>query len=268
LFEKMANNGYMGITVKREYGGAEAGYVSLAIVMEEIARECVSSTLYITSPNSLVGLPIQNFGTEEQKEKYLKPVVSGEKQGTFALTEPGAGSDASAQQAMAIRQGDYYIINGRKKFITAGPVADYAIVFAMTDKSKGLKGITAFIIDKDTEGYSSGKPERKMGIKGSPTSDIFLKNVKVHKAQILGKEGEGFTMAMKTLDSGRIGVSAQAVGIAQAAMDEAVKHVKNRVQFGKPLSKMQGIQFMLADMETKLNCARALVYDAAQKKMQ
>ncbi len=266
LFNKIAKNNYMGITIPKKYGGAGAGYVAMAIVMEELAKKCASTTLLITSPNSLLGLPILNFGTEEQKRKYLTPVVTGKIQGTFALTEPGACSDAASIKTTAAKDGDSYILNGRKTFITAATVADYAIVFAVTDTAKGLKGITAFFVESNTKGYSVGKKERKMGVTGSPTADIILDNVRVHKDNILGKESEGFIMAMKTLDSGRLIVAAQSLGIAQAAMDEAVKYVKEREQFGKSLSKFQGIQFMLADMETKINCVRALIYDVAQKK--
>ena len=220
----------------------------------------------MTSPNTLLGLPILNYGTEEQKEKYLVPVMKGEKEGTFALTEPSAGSDAATQNTIARKDGDYYIINGRKAFITAAPLCDFAVVFAATDVSLGARGITAFIIERDTPGYSVGQPERKMGVNGSPTADIILENVKVHKSQILGEEGKAFQMAMKTLDSGRLVVAAQCLGIAEAAMKEAVGYVRQRRQFGAALSEFQGIQFMLADMETKLCCARALIYDAAEKK--
>ena len=227
---------------------------------------CVSTTLHVTTPNTLLGIPLARYGTEEQKKKYLLPEMRGEKEGTFALTEPGAGSDAGAMKTTAVKDGDYYIINGRKTFITAAPVADFVVVFAVTDKSKGSHGITAFIVERDTPGFSTGKKERKMGVCGSPTSDVILNNCRVHKDQILGKEGEGFIMAMKTLDSGRLVVAAQCLGIAQGAMDEAVKYVKERQQFGRAIGKFQGIQFMLADMETKINCARALIYDTAQKK--
>lgn len=266
LYRKMAQNQYFGVTIPEEYGGCGAGYVAMAIVMEELARASVSATLYVTSPNTLLGLPILNYGTEEQKEKYLVPVMKGEKEGTFALTEPSAGSDAATQNTIARKDGDYYIINGRKAFITAAPLCDFAVVFAATDVSLGARGITAFIIERDTPGYSVGQPERKMGVNGSPTADIILENVKVHKSQILGEEGKAFQMAMKTLDSGRLVVAAQCLGIAEAAMKEAVGYVRQRRQFGAALSEFQGIQFMLADMETKLCCARALIYDAAEKK--
>lgn len=266
LYRKMAANQYFGVTIPRKYGGCEAGYVAMAIVMEELAKASVSATLYVTSPNTLLGLPILNYGTEEQKQNYLVPVMKGEKEGTFALTEPSAGSDAATQNTVAKRDGDYFIISGRKTFITAAPLCDFAVVFASTDPEKGVKGITAFIVDRDTPGYQAGPPERKMGVCGSPTSDIILDRVKVHKSQILGREGEAFKMAMQTLDSGRLVVAAQCLGIAEAAMEEAVNYVKQRRQFGKPLSKFQGLQFMLADMETKICCARALIYDTAEKK--
>lgn len=266
LYRKMAANQYFGVTIPRKYGGCEAGYVAMAIVMEELAKASVSATLYVTSPNTLLGLPILNYGTEEQKQNYLVPVMKGEKEGTFALTEPSAGSDAATQNTVAKRDGDYFIISGRKTFITAAPLCDFAVVFASTDPEKGVKGITAFIVDRDTPGYQAGPPERKMGVCGSPTSDIILDRVRVHKSQILGKEGEAFKMAMQTLDSGRLVVAAQCLGIAEAAMEEAVNYVKQRRQFGKPLSKFQGLQFILADMETKICCARALIYDTAEKK--
>lgn len=266
LYRKMAVNQYFGVTIPRKYGGCEAGYVAMAIVMEELAKASVSATLYVTSPNTLLGLPILNYGTEEQKQNYLVPVMKGEKEGTFALTEPSAGSDAATQNTVAKRDGDYFIISGRKTFITAAPLCDFAVVFASTDPEKGVKGITAFIVDRDTPGYQAGPPERKMGVCGSPTSDIILDRVRVHKSQILGKEGEAFKMAMQTLDSGRLVVAAQCLGIAEAAMEEAVNYVKQRRQFGKPLSKFQGLQFILADMETKICCARALIYDTAEKK--
>lgn len=266
LYRKMVENQYLGVTIPKKYGGCEAGYVAMAIVMEELSKVSVSATLYVTSPNTLLGLPILNYGTEEQKQKYLVPVMRGEKEGTFALTEPSAGSDAAAQNTTAVRDGDYYIINGRKSFITAAPLCDFAVIFASTDREKGIRGVTAFIVERNTPGYSVSAPERKMGVCGSPTADIILENVRVHKDQILGEEGNAFLMAMKTLDSGRLVVAAQCLGIAEAAMEEAVKYVKQRIQFGRPLSEFQGIQFILADLEAKICCARALIYDTAEKK--
>ncbi|CEK39517.1 putative isocaproyl-CoA dehydrogenase AcdB [Paraclostridium sordellii] len=266
LLDKMAQTKYTSVTIPQEYGGAGADYVSYAIIMEELSRRCASTGTYATAAASLVSLPILNYGTEEQKQKYLRGIASGEMIGAFGLTEPGAGSDASAQQTTAELDGDYYILNGRKTFITNAPICDFAIVIAVTDRSKGLKGTTAFIVESNLEGFSHGAHEDKMGIRGTQTSDLIFENVKVPKENLLGKEGIGFKIAMKTLDAGRIGVAAQALGVAQGALDEAIKYTKERVQFGKTLSKFQNTQFTLADMETKVNAARWLVYDAAQKK--
>ncbi|MDU7965963.1 MAG: putative isocaproyl-CoA dehydrogenase AcdB [Paeniclostridium sordellii] len=266
LLDKMAQTKYTSVTIPQEYGGAGADYVSYAIIMEELSRRCASTGTYATAAASLVSLPILNYGTEEQKQKYLRGIASGEMIGAFGLTEPGAGSDASAQQTTAELDGDYYILNGRKTFITNAPICDFAIVIAVTDRSKGLKGTTAFIVESNWDGFSHGAHEDKMGIRGTQTSDLIFENVKVPKENLLGKEGIGFKIAMKTLDAGRIGVAAQALGVAQGALDEAIKYTKERVQFGKTLSKFQNTQFTLADMETKVNAARWLVYDAAQKK--
>lgn len=266
LLDKMAKAKYTSVTVPEEYGGAGADYVSYAMIMEEISKRCASTGTYVTASASLVALPILNNGTEEQKQKYLKGLSSGEMIGAFGLTEPGAGSDASAQQTTAELNGDHYILNGRKTFITNGPLCDFAIVIAVTDRSKGLKGTSAFIVERKWEGFSVGAHEDKMGIRGTQTSDLIFENVKVPKENLLGKEGIGFKIAMQTLDVGRIGVAAQALGIAQGALDEAIKYTKERVQFGKPISKLQNTQFTLADMETKVNAARLLVYDAAEKK--
>ncbi|GAA0228709.1 putative isocaproyl-CoA dehydrogenase AcdB [Metaclostridioides mangenotii] len=266
LLDKMAQAKYTSCTVPEEYGGAGAGYVSYAIIMEELSRRCASTGTYATAAASLVSLPILNFGNEEQKQKYLRGIASGEMIGAFGLTEPGAGSDASAQQTTAELDGDHYILNGRKTFITNAPICDVAIVIAVTDRSKGLKGTTAFIVESKWEGFSCGAHEDKMGIRGTQTSDLIFENVRVPKENLLGKEGIGFKIAMNTLDAGRIGVAAQALGVAQGALDEAIKYTKERVQFGKTLSKFQNTQFTLADMETKVNAARGLVYDAAQKK--
>ena len=266
LLDKMAQTKYTSVTIPQEYGGAGADYVSYAIIMEELSRRCASTGTYATAAASLVSLPILNYGTEEQKQKYLRGIASGEMIGAFGLTEPGAGSDASAQQTTAELDGDYYILNGRKTFITNAPICDFAIVIAVTDRSKGLKGTTAFIVESNWEGFSHGAHEDKMGIRGTQTSDLIFENVKVPKENLLGKEGIGFKIAMKTLDAGRIGVAAQALGVAQGALDEAIKYTKERVQFGKTLSKFQNTQFTLADMETNVNAARWLVYDAAQKK--
>ncbi|KKY02202.1 MULTISPECIES: putative isocaproyl-CoA dehydrogenase AcdB [Paraclostridium] len=266
LLDKMAKAKYTSVAIPEQYGGAGADYVSYAIIMEELSRRCASTGTYATASASLASLPILSNGTEEQKQKYLRGLASGEMIGAFGLTEPGAGSDASAQQTTAELDGDHYILNGRKTFITNGPICDFAIVIAVTDRSKGLKGTSAFIVESKWEGFSVGAHEDKMGIRGTQTSDLIFENVKVPKENLLGKEGIGFKIAMQTLDAGRIGVAAQALGVAQGALDEAIKYTKERVQFGKPISKFQNTQFTLADMETKVNAARWLVYDAAEKK--
>ncbi len=266
VLDKMAKAQFYGITMPKEYGGAEADYRSYAIIMEEISRKSGVASIYMSSPNSLMGTPFLIAGTEEQRQKYLVPMISGEKSFSFGLTEPGAGSDAGAVQTTAVKDGDYYVLNGRKTFITGAPMADYTVVFAKTDMSKGTRGITTFVVDMTLPGVSTGKPEDKMGMIGCPTSDVILENVRVHKSDMLGNLNEGFSTAMQTLDVGRLGVAAQAVGIAQGAMDEAIKYAKERKQFGRPIGKFQGIQFMLAEMETKLNAARLLVYNAAYKK--
>lgn len=266
LIDKLGHYKYLSTIIPKEYGGAGGDYVSYAIVMEEISRKCASTGTVVTAGSSLVALPILNYGTEEQKQKYLIPLAKGKKIGAFGLTEPGAGSDAAAQQTVAVLEGDHYILNGRKTFITNAPICDFAIVIAMTDKSKGLRGTSAFIVESNWEGFSTGAHEDKMGIRGTQTSDLIFENVKVPKENLIGKEGIGFKIAMNTLEAGRIGVAAQAVGVAQSALDEAIKYTKERVQFGKTLSKFQNTQFEIADMETKVNAARLLVYDAAQKK--
>lgn len=266
IIKKMAKANFFGIKMPKKYGGAEADFRSYVIIMEEIARKSGVASIYLSSPNSLMGTPFLISGTEEQKQKYLVPMISGEKMFSFGLTEPGAGSDAGSLETTAIEDGDYYILNGRKTFITGAPFADYVVIFAKTDMTKGTRGITSFVVDTKLEGVSMGKPEKKMGMIGCATSDVILENVRVHKSDILGNINKGFTTAMKTLDIGRIGVAAQALGIAQAAMDEAIKYTKERKQFGKSISNFQGIQFMLAEMETKLNAARLLTYNAAYKK--
>lgn len=266
IIAKMAKANFFGIKMPKKYGGAEGDFRSYVIVMEEIARKSGVASIYVSSPNSLMGTPFLMVGTEEQKQKYLVPMISGEKMFSFGLTEPGAGSDAGSLQTTAVEDGDSYILNGRKAFITAAPMADYVVIFAKTDMAKGTRGITSFVVDTKLAGVSMGKPEKKMGMIGCPTSDVILENVRVNKADILGNVNEGFITAMKTLDIGRIGVAAQAIGIAQAAMDEAVKYAKDRKQFKQRICDFQGIQFMLADMETKLNAARLLVYNAANKK--
>lgn len=266
IMEKLARYQFISPIIPKEYGGAGADYVSYAIIMEEISKRCASTGTFITAGASLVALPLLNFGTEIQKQKYLKPLALGEKIGCFGLTEPGAGSDAASGTTTARLEGDHYVLNGRKCFITNAPIADFAIISAMTDRTKGVKGISVFIVDANTEGWSVGAHENKMGIRGTITSDIVLDNVKVPKENLLDIEGKGFKIMMNTLDYGRIGVAAQALGIAQGALDEAIKYVKERKQFGKPLSKFQNTQFKIAELATKVQAARLLVYDAAKIK--
>ena len=263
ILDKMAKAGFFGIKVPKQYGGQGGDARSYVIVMEEIARVSGVASIYVSSPTSLSGGPFLLSGNAEQKEKYLRPVVTGEKKVCFALTEPGAGSDAGGMQTTAVKDGDYYVLNGRKTFITMAPLADWAVVYAKTDMSMGTKGISAFIVDMKQEGVSCGKPEKKMGVVGCATSDIILENVRVHKDNLLGQEGKGFINAMKTLDTGRMGVAAQSIGVAQGCLDEAIKYAKERKQFGRPIAKFQAIAFMLAEMATKLEAAKNLVYKTA-----
>lgn len=263
ILDKMAKAGFFGIKVPKQYGGQGGDARSYVIVMEEIARVSGVASIYVSSPNSLSGGPFLLSGNAEQKEKYLRPVVTGEKKVCFALTEPGAGSDAGGMQTTAVKDGDYYVLNGRKTFITMAPLADWAVVYAKTDMSMGTKGISAFIVDMKQEGVSCGKPEKKMGVVGCATSDIILENVRVHKDNLLGQKGKGFINAMKTLDTGRMGVAAQSIGVAQGCLDEAIKYAKERKQFGRPIAKFQAIAFMLAEMATKLEAAKNLVYKTA-----
>ncbi len=264
--KKMAEIGMMGIPFPKEIGGAGGDYLTYIMAVEELAKVCATTSIILSAHTSLCCWPIFNFGTQQQKEKYLRPLLKGEMIGAFALTEPNAGSDAGNQQTTAKLVGDYYILNGSKIFITNGGVADVFIVFAMTDKSKGTKGISAFIVEKSFEGFKIGKPEKKMGIRGSSTTELIFEDCKVPKENLLGSEGMGFKIALQTLDGGRIGVGAQALGIAEGAIDEVLRYVKERKQFGKSIGSFQGIQWYIADMITKTRAAKLLVYDAAIKK--
>ncbi len=266
ILEKMANAGFFGVKIPKELGGSGADHRSYVIVVEEIARVSGVASVYVSSPNSLSGGPLLLEGTDEQKDKYLKPILTGEKKLCFALTEPGAGSDASGMTTTAVKDGDYYVLNGRKTFITMAPLSDYAIIYAKTDMSKGTRGISGFIVDMKLPGVSCGKPEKKMGLIGCATSDIILENVRIHKSDLLGQEGTGFINAMKTLDVGRIGVAAQSIGVAQGALDEAIRYSKDRKQFGRRIADFQAISFMIADMATKLEAAKLLTYQAAYLK--
>ncbi|MCM1040931.1 MAG: acyl-CoA dehydrogenase [Bacteroides sp.] len=263
---KMAKLGLLGIPVPVEYGGAGSTNQMYSMCVEELSRACATTGIVVSAHTSLCCAPIMEHGTEEQKKKYLPKLASGEWLGAFGLTEPGAGTDAACQQTMAVEDGDSYILNGTKIFITNANYAHVFIVFAMTDKSQGVKGITAFIVTRDMPGFSIGKKELKMGIRGSATAELIFENVRVPKENILGKVGGGFKVAMMTLDGGRIGVASQALGIAQGAMDETVKYTKERKQFGKSLAKFQNTQFQMADLETKVQAARLLVRSAAYKK--
>jgi alkylation response protein AidB-like acyl-CoA dehydrogenase len=268
LYDAMGELGLTGICFPEEYGGAGGDYLSYILAVEEIS--CADDSLGVTLATSvsLCQWPIYAYGTEEQKQTYLVPLVEGRKLGAFGLTEPNAGTDAAGQQTVAILDGDYYILNGSKIFITNGGEAETYIIFAMTDKAKGVKGISAFILEKGMEGFTFGKKERKLGIRASQTMELVFQDVKVPRKNLLGKEGEGFKIAMSTLDGGRIGISAQALGIAQAAFDHAVKYAKERMQFGKPIAANQAIAFMLADLATQIDAARLLTYRAAYAKDQ
>ena len=264
--KKMQKYGFMGIPFAKEFGGQGCDSLTYAICVEELSRVCGTTGVIVSAHTSLGAEPINKFGTPEQKEKYLIPLAKGEKLGAFGLTEPGAGTDAAGQQTKAVLEGNHYVLNGSKIFITNGGQADIYIIFAMTDKSKGTKGISAFIVEKDFPGFSIGTKEKKMGIRGSSTTELIFENCIVPKENLLGQEGKGFGIAMTTLDGGRIGIAAQALGLAQGAFDETVAYVKERKQFGRSIAKFQNTQFQLADMKTKIEAARLLVYNAAKAK--
>ncbi|MDR0827724.1 MAG: acyl-CoA dehydrogenase [Desulfovibrio sp.] len=264
---RMAELGLFGLTTTEEYEGSNGeDYLAYILAVEELSRVCATHGVILSAQVSLGVFPISQYGTPEQKKKYLPDLATGRKLGAFCLTEAGAGTDASAQKTVAVADGDNYILDGTKVFITNGGVAETFIVFAMTDKSKGTKGISAFIVEKGFQGFAVGRLEDKMGICASSTTEIILKGCVVPKANLLGKEGDGFKIAMGTLDGGRIGIGAQALGIAQGALDAAVVYAKERVQFGKPISANQGIQWMLADMAARTEAARQVVYHAAATK--
>ncbi|MBQ3438047.1 MAG: acyl-CoA dehydrogenase family protein [Fusobacterium sp.] len=266
-FNKMVKYGMTGIGIPKEYGGSGGDDVIKCIVVEEIAKKC-AATAAILSIHGVFGQAILKYGSEEQKKFYLSEVSSGGKHGAFALTEPNAGSDAGSAKTRATKDGDDYIINGAKCFITGGAHADYTLVFALTDPSKGLKGLSAIIVPKGTEGFSVGKKEDKMGIRASETSELFFDNCRVPRKNLVGREGDGFKIAMVTLDGARIGIAAQALGIAEGALEESVKYMKERVQFGKTISHLQGLQWYIAEMATRTECAKWMVYRAASLKTQ
>jgi len=262
-FKELGELGLLGIPVPTEYGGAGGDYRSYVVALEEVARACGSTALSYMAHLSLGTMPIFWFGTEEQKKKYLPKLASGEWLGCWALTEPGTGSDAAAQQTTAVLDGDHWVLNGRKQFITNASVAETSIIMAMTDRSLGSKGISAFIVEKDTPGYSISKVERKLGTRGSPTCSVTLEDCRVPQSNLLGKVGDGYKQALMTLEGGRLGGSGLIIGIAQAAFDAAHTYARQREAFGQPISKFQFIQGYLADMATQLSAARCLTYHAA-----
>ncbi|MCR4724928.1 MAG: acyl-CoA dehydrogenase [Clostridia bacterium] len=264
--DKLFDLGVMGICVPKEYGGAGADPLASAICIEELSKQCASTGDIVATHNGLCCDPIMANGTEAQKAKYLPMLTTGRKVGAFCLTEPNAGSDASKGTTVAKLEGDHYVLNGSKVFITNGYVAEVFVVFAMTDKTKGTRGISAFIVESSFPGFSVGKHEQKMGLHGSPTAEIVFQDCIVPKENLLGQEGKGFKIAMQTLDGGRIGIAAQALGIAEGATEEAKAYVKTREQFGRPISKFQNTQFVLADMELASEAGRLLTYQAAMRK--
>lgn len=264
--KKMARYGFFGIPFPKEYGGQDADYLAYAMAVEELSKKCATTGVIVSAHTSLCCAPIYENGTEEQKKKYLPDLLAGKKFGAFGLTEPGAGTDASGQRTTAVLDGDEYVLNGSKIFITNAGFADVFIVIAMTDRSKGNHGISAFIVERGTPGFSVGEPEDKMGIRGSSTCELIFEDCRIPKENLLGREGKGFAIAMKTLDGGRIGIASQALGIAEGAIDETVKYTTERKQFGRRISQFQNTQFELADMKTTAEAAQLLVYRAADAK--
>lgn len=264
--KKMQELGFMGIPFAEEYGGQGSDTLTYVLAVEELSKVCATTGVIVSAHTSLCADAINKFGSEEQKQKYLTPLASGETLGAFALTEPDAGTDAAGQKTVAVKDGDDYILNGSKIFITNGKYADTYIVFAMTDKAQGTRGISAFIVEKGMPGFDFGTIEDKMGIKGSSTAELIFQDVRVPKENLIGQEGHGFKIAMQTLDGGRIGIAAQALGIAEGALNKAIKYVKERQQFGRPIAKFQNTQFKLAEMAIDIEAARNLVYKAAALK--
>ncbi len=267
---KMAKNGFLGIPIPKEYGGQGCDPLTYVMCVEELSKVCGTTGVIVSAHTSLCCDPIMTFGTEEQKQKYLVPLAKGEKLGAFGLTEPGAGTDAQGQQTKAVLEGDEYVINGSKIFITNGKEADVYVIFAVTGiiekKGRKMKEISSFIVEKGTPGFSFGTKEKKMGIRGSSTYELIFTDCRVPKENLLGKVGQGFKIAMHTLDGGRIGIAAQALGIAEGALDRTIAYTKERKQFGKSIAAQQNTQFQLADMATKVQAAQLLVYKAAMAK--
>ncbi|WP_085994013.1 acyl-CoA dehydrogenase [Oceanobacillus senegalensis] len=263
IFDKMAELGLTGIPWPEKYGGIGSDFVSYVIAVEELSRVCASTGVTLSAHLSLASWPIYKYGNEEQKKTFLNRLATGEALGAYALSEPGAGSDVASMKTTAKKDGEDYLLNGNKVWITNGGVADLYLVFAKTDPDAKHKGISAFIVEKGTKGFSFGKKEKKLGIRSSPTTELIFENCRVPKENLLGAEGEGFKIAMTTLDGGRNGIAAQAVGIAQGALDASVDYAKEREQFGKPIATNQGISFKLADMATEVEASRLLTYQAA-----
>lgn len=261
--EKMGKYGFMGIPIPEEYGGQGCDALTYSMCVEELSKVCGTTGVIVSAHTSLCVMPIYKFGTEDQKKKYLPDLCSGKKIGAFGLTEPGAGTDAAGQQTKAVLEGDHYVLNGSKIFITNGGVADVFVIFAMTDKSLGTKGISAFIVEKDFPGFSIGTLEKKMGIRASSTAELIFQDCIVPKENLLGALGKGFSIAMQTLDGGRVGIASQALGLAEGALEVTINYTKERKQFGKSISKFQNTQFQLADMYAKVEAAQLLVYKAA-----
>lgn len=266
--EKMKKVGFFGIPISKDFGGEGGDYLGYTLAVEELSKKCATTGVMLSAHTSLGAWPIEKYGTKAQKEKYLIPLATGEKLGAFGLTEPNAGTDASMQQTVAVldETKENYILNGSKIFITNSEIADIYVIFAMTDKSLGYKGISAFIVEKGFEGFSFGLPEKKMGIRGSKTCELIFDNCKVPKENLLGKEGKGFKIAMTTLDGGRIGIAAQALGIAEGAFEKTVEYVKERKQFNRSIAKFQNTQFKLAELSNRIEAARLMVYNAANLK--
>ena len=265
-FRKCADLNLTGMMVPEEWGGAGLDAISYVIAVEELSRACASTGVIISVNNSLYCVPVERYGSDEQKERWLKPFALGQKLGCYCLTEPHAGSDAASLRTMAVKEGDTWVLNGSKIFVTNGIAADAAIIYANTDRSKGHRGVTAFLVDRETPGYAIGKHETKMGITASGSVEIVLTDVRIADDHRLGEVGDGFKVAMSTLDGGRIGIAAQAVGIAQSALDHSLSYAKEREAFGRPIADLQAIQFKLADMATRTEAARLLTYRAAAAK--
>ena len=264
--KKMGEMGFMGIEVPEEYGGAGMDTLSYVLALEEICKADAAHGVVMSVNNSLYAYGFLHFGTEEQKQKYLRPVASGKAIGAYSLTEPMSGSDARTMRSRAVRDGDFYILNGRKSWVTSGPVAEFVVVFMMTEPEKKHKGITAFIVEANTPGFSRGKKEPKLGIRASATSELLFENCRIPVANRLGAEGEGFKIAMTVLDAGRIGIASQALGIAEAAYEASIAYAREREAFGQKIGEFQGISFKLADMKTRIEASRLLIYNAALAK--